>query len=84
MGICIPGPRLKEDIPDIRSSRGKEIIKELKKYDVDVVGFYPELNVADLPKQSSSACSEKKEIRKSKLGCPSILYVCSEVVVLFR
>jgi UDPglucose 6-dehydrogenase/UDP-N-acetyl-D-galactosamine dehydrogenase len=43
--VLLMGLTYKENVPDTRETPAKEMIKELKKYQVELLGFDPVLNV---------------------------------------
>ena len=70
--VLVLGLTYKEDVPDIRKSPVKELTKELEEYGVEVIGFDPQLNVADLKKEFKIrllSSTELEEVEKIKADC---------------
>ena len=68
--VLIMGLTYKEDVPDIRESPVKGIIKELEEYGADVVGFDPLLDADDLKGEFNiKLLPNLKEVGKAKFDC---------------
>lgn len=68
--VLILGLTYKEDVPDIRESPVKEMIKELVEYGVEVIGFDPLLNADGLEKEFQIkllSSTVLKELEKNKV-----------------
>jgi len=68
--VLILGLTFKEDIDDIRKAPVKEIIKELEKHGIELIGFDPMLDGADSEKEfkiNVISSTEFKEIENSKV-----------------
>ena len=68
--VLIMGLTYKEDVPDIRESPAKEIIKELREFGIEVVGFDPLLDADNLEGEFNiKLFKDFKEAKEVKSDC---------------
>jgi len=68
--VLIMGLTYKEDVPDIRESPAREIIKELREYGIEVVGFDPLLDADNLEGEFNiKLLKDLKEAKEAKSDC---------------
>ena len=68
--VLIMGLTYKEDVADIRESPAKEIIKELREYGIEVVGFDPLLHADNLEGEFNiKLFKDIKEAKEAKSDC---------------
>ena len=68
--VLIMGLTYKEDVADIRESPVKVIIRELKKYGVEVMGFDPLLDANDFDEEFKiKLLNNLEEVKKVKADC---------------
>lgn len=68
--VLIMGLTYKEDVPDIRESPAREIVKELKEYGIEVVGFDPLLDADNLEGEFNiKLFKDIKEAKEAKSDC---------------
>jgi UDP-N-acetyl-D-mannosaminuronate dehydrogenase len=66
--VMIMGLTYKENVPDIRETPAKGIIKELKEYGVDVYGYDPLLDVSDIKEEFNlNFITSLKDINNNKM-----------------
>jgi UDPglucose 6-dehydrogenase/UDP-N-acetyl-D-galactosamine dehydrogenase len=68
--VLIMGLAYKENVPDLRESPAKEIIKELKEFGIEVVGFDPTLDAGTLEEEFNiKVFKNLNEVKKVKSDC---------------
>jgi UDPglucose 6-dehydrogenase/UDP-N-acetyl-D-galactosamine dehydrogenase len=68
--VLIMGLAYKENIPDFRESPAKEIIKELREFGIEVVGFDPMLDADSLEEEFNiKLFKDFKEAKEAKSDC---------------
>jgi len=68
--VLLMGLTYKEDVPDIRESPVRGIIRELEEYGVEITGFDPMLNWADFKDEFGiRLLKDLKEVKRAKADC---------------
>jgi len=68
--VLIMGLTYKENVPDIRESPAKEIIKELREFGIEVVGFDPMLDADNLKGEFNIKLYKNlNEVKEAKSDC---------------
>ncbi|MFC1962383.1 nucleotide sugar dehydrogenase [Chloroflexota bacterium] len=67
--VLIMGLAYKEDIPDVRESPAKKVIKELEEYGVEVVAFDPLISANDLVEEFDTKALNLEEVKGIKVDC---------------